>query len=70
VIRFAGVTGAQFEAARKAELAEIERRRALYLGKWEPVSGKLRRSIPPAPAISMKKGFQIGDALRYELVTE
>src|SRR5260370_18088836 len=49
VIRMAGVDEAQFEAVRDRELAEIERRRKLYLGHRAPVdvAGGVAIPIPP-----------------------
>jgi putative phosphoribosyl transferase len=61
VIRFAGVSAPQFKTARKAELAEIERRRARYLGTRE------RAQIEGSTAIVVDDGVATGATVKAAL---
>jgi putative phosphoribosyl transferase len=61
VIRFAGVTASQFEAARQAELAEIERRRVRYLG------ARARAEIEGSTAIVVDDGVATGATVKAAL---
>ena len=61
VIRFAGVTDAQFDAACTRELAEIDRRRALYLG------GRARARIEGNTVIVVDDGVATGATVKAAL---
>src|SRR5216684_4031468 len=61
VIRMAGVDEAQFEAVRDRELAEIERRRELYLGNRAPVD------VTGRVAIVIDDGIATGATTRAAL---
>ncbi len=61
VIRFAGVTASQFEAARRAELPEIERRRGRYVGTRE------RPQIEGSTAIVVDDGVATGATVKAAL---
>ena len=59
VIAHAGIEDAEFKAACYSELAEIERRRQLYLGNSE------RAEITGRTAIVIDDGVATGDDLRH-----
>ena len=61
VIRYAGIEEAAFAAACKSELAEIERRRQLYLGSRE------RAEIAGCTAIVVDDGIATGATTRAAL---